>query len=329
LRLRRHRGDLLACGRRLRPAILHSHFGMIGWENLRVARCLAARHVVTFYGIDVGFYPRHDSRWLGRYHTMFAEVDRVLCEGPHMRRAVVALGCPEERVTVHHLGVELDAIPLRPRIWDGRSPLRVLIAAAFREKKGIPFALEALGRLRETTPLHITLVGETPPRASSAERQRILAAIDRWRLHDVVRRLGFLPHRELLREAYEHHLFLSPSVTAADGDTEGGAPVSLIEMAASGMVVVSTRHCDIPEVVIDDATGFLAPERDIDGLVTCLRKAVERRHQWPAMQRAARTHLQNGFDAMVQGRKLAALYLNLLGADECPVQEHPPAGVIA
>ena len=31
------------------------------------------------------------------------------------------------------------------------------------------------------------------------------------------------------------HLFLSPSVTAADGDTEGGAPVGLIEASATDL----------------------------------------------------------------------------------------------
>ncbi len=56
-----------------------------------------------------------------------------------------------------------------------------------------------------------------------------------------------------------HHLFLSPSVTAPDGDSEGGAPVSIIEAAATGMPVVSTTHCDIPQAVDDGVTRAARP----------------------------------------------------------------------
>ncbi len=71
--------------------------------------------------------------------------------------------------------------------------------------------------------------------------------------------MGYQPHSTLFAEAYRHHIFLSPSVTASTGDTEGGAPVSLIEMAATGMLIVSTTHCDIPEVIKHGVTGLLAP----------------------------------------------------------------------
>ena len=46
-----------------------------------------------------------------------------------------------------------------------------------------------------------------------------------------------------------------------------GLPVTLMEMAASGMPVISTRHADIPELVEHQRTGLLADERDVDGLV--------------------------------------------------------------
>ena len=69
-----------------------------------------------------------------------------------------------------------------------------------------------------------------------------------------------------MRRPTKHDVFLAPSVTASNGDTEGGAPVAIIEMAASGMPIVSTRHCDIPSVVLDGVTGLLAAERDSEGL---------------------------------------------------------------
>jgi len=72
--------------------------------------------------------------------------------------------------------------------------------------------------------------------------------------------LGCRAHAEFLDEALLCHLFLSPSVTAADGDTEGGAPVAIIEAAATGLPVVASLHADIPEVIRDGETGWLVKD---------------------------------------------------------------------
>ena len=114
-----------------------------------------------------------------------------------------------------------------------------------------------------------------------------------------------------MEEARRHHVFLSPSVTASDGDTEGGAPVSLIEMSASGMMIVSTTHCDIPGVILDGKTGLLAPERDVDGLVERLQWIVAHPEQWMEMQRAGRAHIEAEFDARRQGERLGEIYRDL------------------
>jgi len=87
----------------------------------------------------------------------------------------------------------------------------------------------------------------------------------------------------LLDEAYRNHLFVSPSVTAEDGDTEGGAPVTVIELAASGMPVVSSLHCDIPEVLQDGVTGLLAQEKDVAGIESKLNWLLDNPEIWETM----------------------------------------------
>jgi colanic acid/amylovoran biosynthesis glycosyltransferase len=312
LRVRRHLGLLREVIRREGAAVVHSHFGNIGWADAGALRGTAARHVVTFYGFDVNQLPRVSPRWRQRYHRLFDHVDRVLCEGPHMAECIRELGCPGEKVRVHHLGVQLGEIAFLPRVWDGSSPLRVLIAATFREKKGVPYALEALGRLSARVPVEITVVGEASPEPrSQAERVRIMGILDRYDLHDRTRLLGFQPQSVLMKEAYEHHVFLSPSVTAADGDTEGGAPVSIIEMAASGMPVVSTTHCDIPNV-LGGETGLLVGERDVDGLVAALERLADSAGTWDPMLRSVRNRLEREFSSELQGEALARVYDHLL-----------------
>jgi colanic acid/amylovoran biosynthesis glycosyltransferase len=314
LKLRRYLGYGVAIARQQTASILHSHFGDIGWTDLEIARRARLKHVVTFYGYDVNALPTLDSRWYERYHTLFQQVDQILCEGPHMAQCVVKLGCLAEKVRVHHLGIAIDQIPFQLRTWQPGEPLRVLIAASFSEKKGIPDALEALGQFHHEQPLEITIIGDARNHPESlTEKQKILATINKHQIQDCVSMLGYQPHTVMLETAYTHHIFLSPSLTASMGDTEGGAPVSLIEMAATGMPIVSTTHCDIPEVIQHGKTGLLAPERDITSLVNHLRWLTQHPDRWQEMAIAGRTHVEKEFSATIQGKKLAEIYRGLAG----------------
>jgi len=314
--VRRHLGFLARVARRVGAAVIHSHFGDKAWANLGAAKAAGARHVVTFYGYDMSSFPRQ-ALWRERFLELFDTVDLVLCEGPHMARGVVALGCPEEKVRVQHLGIRLDQLPFQPRRWHPGGKLRVLIAATFTEKKGIPYALAALGRLQHEVDLEITVIGDARQEVaeSRSEKETILAVIEAQGLADKVRLLGYQSHATLLKEAYDHHVFLSPSLTAKDGGTEGGAPVSIIEMAASGMFIVSSRHCDIPEVIQDGNTGFLANERDVDGLYDCLLRAIREPDKWPRMLACGRKHIETEFNAVIQGLRLAQHYESAIGGN--------------
>lgn len=314
LRMRRHMDYQISVGREVGAQIVHSHFGDAAWANLGAVRRLNAKHVVTFYGFDVNKLPTQFPAWRRRYRQLFDEADLILCEGSHMAQCIIRLGCPAEKLKVQHLAVDVKHIKFSPRQWRPGEPLKVLIAASFREKKGIPFAIEALGVLHKAIPVELTIIGdaEADP-ASQREKKIILDALERGGFSANARLLGYQSYETLFREAYQHHIFLSPSVTASDGDTEGGAPVALIEMAASGMPIVSTTHCDIPEIVQHGVTGLLAAERDVNGLVCHLKWFVENPEQWGDMLEAGRRHVELGYDLHTQGDNLITHYKALMG----------------
>lgn len=297
----------------LHPQVLHSHFGFYAWENMSVAQRNKLAHCVTFYGLDVNALPQSQPVWRFRYKELFNQANCILCEGPYMAESIRLLGCPKDKVRVHHIGVKLSDIPFRPRTWDSNGPLKILIAATFREKKGIPFALEALGQLQKEVPLEITIIGDaTADSRSRMEKKKILETIRKYRMKPIVRMLGFQTHSVLLEEGYKCHIFLSPSITASNGDTEGGAPVSIIEMAASGMPIISTKHCDIPSVIKHGKTGWLAEERDIEGLVEYLKWYVDHEDDWRKMLETGRAHIETEFNVQLQGIRLGQIYRDLL-----------------
>ncbi len=74
-------------------------------------------------------------------------------------------------------------------------------------------------------------------------------------------------------------MLIHPSVTATDGDSEGGAPTILLEAQAIGTPVVTTRHADIPHVVPEGAGVYLCAEHDVDALGEALVAALMRRRR--------------------------------------------------
>ena len=295
-----------------KPSVIHAHFGVGGYEFLHLKKMAPVPMITTFYGYDLSSLPKQNPEWIKRYRRLFDVGELFLVEGSHMMDILAALGCPKEKIVVQHLGVDLEKIKFIPRGIGNNGKVRVLIAGTFTEKKGIPYAIEAFGRVRRSNPnlkLELTIIGNsTGLLESKREKQKIIDMVNKYDLNECTRLLGYLPHSSFLMEAEQHHIFLSPSVHAVNGDIEGGVPVSIIEMSASGMPILSTTHCDIPEVVVDSKSGYLAPEREIDTLVDKLETMVLNPSMWKQMGEYGRNHIEAEYDLRKQVSMLETIY---------------------
>lgn len=313
LRWRQHPSSLTDALRAECPDVLHSHFGTSGWRNLPAVRRAGCRHVVTFYGGDASMVPHSMPWWRRRYRQLFAEVDLVLCEGPFLANSLVNLGCTREKARVFHFGIRTWEIPFQPRVWEPGMPLRVLMAASFRQKKGMPIGIQALDRLAAHHPVELELVGDAgSDAASQREKASIEDALRNLRHLRVVKRHGYVSKAALLEISARSHIFLCPSRTADDGDAEGGAPVVLLEMAAAGMIVVGSSHCDIPNQLRHQQTGLVAAEGSVESAAEALSWVATNPQRWAAICRAARADIEARFDARRQAVELADIYRHTL-----------------
>jgi colanic acid/amylovoran biosynthesis glycosyltransferase len=294
-------------------SILHSHFGNRGYFDLALKRKLDLPQVTTFYGHDASSLPQEE-RWKKRFKTLFQYGDLMLAEGHYMKKTLLELGCPDGKVKVQHLGVDLEKIPFIPRTLNNHHTVKILIAGTFREKKGITYALEAFAKLASHYKnLEVTLVGDAGRSQREVDyKKEIITLIGNRNIAHRVNYLGFLPYPAFIEEAKNNHIFLSPSIHPSDGETEGGAPVALIEMSAFGMPIVSTFHCDIPEVVIDGESGFLVPEKNTDELAERLEHLINHPELWETMGRAGRKHMEAEFNILTQAKRLETIYDSLL-----------------
>jgi glycosyltransferase involved in cell wall biosynthesis len=118
---------------------------------------------------------------------------------------------------------------------------------------------------------------------------------------------GSLPHRAVADLMRKSSIVCQPSVTAADGDSEG-LPTVALEAAATARPLVATRHSGIPEIVVDGTTGFLVAERDVRGLADRLLLLLENADLRRAMGEAGRRRIEERFDLGRQAERLEEIY---------------------
>jgi colanic acid/amylovoran biosynthesis glycosyltransferase len=302
-------GSLMAgaAARRWKPDLIHAHFGMRGWYSLGLRRDVGAPLITSFYGFDAWRLPHTSALWRQRFGELFAEGDGFLAEGPAMGERLVAIGCPRERVHVVRLGVDCAALPFDRKNFG--TPLRVLMMARFIEKKGLPDGLRAcVEAARLGTKLEVVVIGG--PGRGDADGERIEAELREIAgdLPGQVSFEGFLKPQQAREHLRKADIFLCPSKHASDGDAEGGSPLALTEAMALGLLCVGTRHCDIPEVIRDGETGYLAESGDVTGIAHCIVQAAGDPEWSRRMCEAGRAHIEKCFSTAAQVMELEAIY---------------------
>jgi colanic acid/amylovoran biosynthesis glycosyltransferase len=293
---------------RYRPAILHSHHAHRAFRDLSLRRRHDLPHVISTYGADVWQLFTHES-WRPKFREMFAECDLFLAEGPAMAAKIAELGCPEEKVAVLHLSVDLDAIVMQERRPDDDGTVRFLMCGRPTEKKGMVYGAQAFVMLAQKYPQIRLSVIATP---TLDEHHMVVRDVKQVLAEgNCADKFTWYEHQlfdEYIRLTREAHVFLSPSVLAANGDAEGGCPLTVIELSAAGMPIVGSDHCDIPEAVVDGEGGFIVPQRDAVALAERMEHLILHPEIWPAMGRAGRSRIDREFNQNRQPAKLEALY---------------------
>lgn len=281
--------------------VLHCQFGTLGplLCDLRDAGVVTGSLLVSFRGYDASQFPR---RHPGALERLFRHGDLFLPVSRSLAERIAALGCPRERIRVLHSGIDTARFRFRPRRPPADGPVRLVTVARLVEKKGLAYAIRAVAELRRRgRPVHYTILGDGPLH-DDLERLRRRCAVD-----EVIELAGWCTQDEVLAALGAAHLFLAPSVTAADGDQEG-IPNTLKEAMAMGLPVIATDHSGIPELVEDGRSGYLVPERDPTALADAVERLLAAPDTWEAMGRHGRQRVEEGFDNERLNDELIALY---------------------
>jgi glycosyltransferase involved in cell wall biosynthesis len=297
-----HDGQLLHDLRALDAALMHVHFATDGLTAYPLAAALQIPLIVTLHGYDVtmqqvGRNPLRSAAHRFRLGALQQRADVFLCVSEFIRRKALAAGFPERKLLVHHIGIDTDIF--KPTRSCNRNN-NVLFVGRLTEKKGCAYLIRAMVQVQRHVPsAKLIVIGEGQLRSSL----QTLAEC----LHVECEFLGRQDHLSVRRHIAEARLCAVPSVTAANGDSEG-LPMFLAEAQGLGVPVVATHHAGIHEGIVDGSAGLLSAERDVPQLAANILRVLGDDALHADLSRRGVELVKREFDLSLQTQALESIY---------------------
>jgi glycosyltransferase involved in cell wall biosynthesis len=236
--------------------------------------------VVSARGSDVNVYGGMPLiRPLLRYTLRHA--DGVIAVSGALKRRMVELGSPAERIAVIPNGVDVEKFsrvdPAEARSMLGLPTGRLVLAVGgLVPIKGFDLLIEAVSGLPD---ISLVLVGNGPAKAALRAQAR------RAGMESRVRFAGEIAHEQL-------HLWYSAADVLCLPSRQEGCPNVVLEALSCGTPVVASAVGGLPEIIISDHLGLLCDGRP-GPLRDTLRRALALR--WDAGAISAHTRQRHGW----------------------------------
>jgi glycosyltransferase involved in cell wall biosynthesis len=198
----------------------------------------------------------------------------------------------EDKIYIHHLGVDFAEFPYQP---DNRLPRKIVAVGRLGREKGFDYLLHAAHALKhQGIDIEVELVGD----GEEADTLRALA--QKLRIVERVKFLGWLTSAGVRNAMSQASVLVHPSPYIGDA-----VPTVIKEAMGLGTPVIASSVAGIPELLDSGRLGVLIPPKDVKALaeaITCLLSDDTRRREYVE---AARRYAEEEFDLWRNGRRLA------------------------
>lgn len=286
-----------------KPELVHAHFAVDACAVLPIVRRLRLPLIVTLHGYDVTRRDLYMRRWpatrayLRRREALWKQANLLLCVSEQLRRHALQQGFPEDKLIVHHIGVNLAQFtPAKER---PHRPI-VLFVGRLVEKKGCIHLIRAMQRVKNDIPsAQLVIAGDGPLRAAlESEAERLL--------HNYVF-VGRLSHQEVRRWMGCASVLAVPSIQAKDGDSEG-LPSVICEAMAAGVPVAAFAGEGASEALPEPLRSRLPAEGDDAGFADLIQCFLGDEKEWRHASVAGRCFVEKKFDLERQTQTLEEIY---------------------
>src|SRR6266487_1985534 len=275
---------------------LHAHFaGMAARTAFWIGKFFPITFSFTAHANDI-FAPRKFEIGLDK----LVGAARVVVTETDYAEKFLRERFPECADRIHRVYNGLNLAEFRRATFSSDPPSIVAIGRVI-VKKGFANLIRACALLVERgKSFRCEIVGEGP-----LENQ-LRAPIEQLRVQEFVRLPGPKPQHELRARLANASVFVLPSVPEPEGGMDN-LPSVIMEAMATGLPVVSTRVGGIPEMVIDNQTGFLVEPHDAVALAGAIEKVTNDRSLGERLGHAGYEWAQRLFSIEKNVRELCAL----------------------
>lgn len=242
--------------------VVFVEYGTVGAMVTEACRLANVPLVIHYHGFDV-HHQKTVAEYLPWYKKAFEYASAFIAVSNDMAIELKRLGAPADKVHVASCGVDVSKFPVLDIL---NKPKNFLAVGRFVEKKSPQSVVKAFKKVAEKfTDAKLWMVGQGP----LFEETKML--VTQLGLEQSVTLTGVLKTEQIKELMQQTRIFVQHSVTAKNGDKEG-TPVTILEAGSSGLAIVSTLHTGIKEAVLNNETGYLVPEYDIDGMANYMIK---------------------------------------------------------
>jgi len=240
------------------------------------------------------------------YETLFKRADAFLPVCKYFKDLAIRLGCPAEKIIVHHSAINCEQFFFRERKYTPGRKIQFVSVCRLIQKKGLNFAIEAIARINKRYKnIHYTIVGSGHLQSSLRKLAKKLKILNK------VTFFGWAEQDQVVNILDRSHIFLLPSITSKNGDEEGIAN-ALKEAMAKGLIPVSTTHAGTPELITEGVSGYLVPEKSAKKLAKKIEYIIEHPELWRSISLAARKKIEDEFETVKSITELEGIFYGLL-----------------
>ncbi len=217
----------------------------------KIAKLFPCKIIYHFHGASfMENYPDLSLFWKERFRELFECSDLVICLSNSWKRNIHSFA-PSANIVVVPNSISVPTYTNPPKEDD--TVLKITFLGRVGERKGIFDLLIVLKKLLDNDMKAKLSIG------GNGEIEKLLGEVKKLNIGNNVNYLGWVSPKTkdaLLRNT---DIFILPSY----GE---GMPMAILEAMSYSIPVISTPVGGIPELVIDNETGFLVEPGDIDNL---------------------------------------------------------------
>jgi len=259
-------------------------YGITGVAIVQIIRKLKIPLIIHFHGYDAYHFDLLANS-KSKYRELFEYASSIIGVSTDMVVQLEKIGAPSNKIIYNPYGPKEIFFELSPNYHSDH----ILALGRFVDKKAPYYLVEVLKNITNKYPnIRLDFIGDGPLLPLCKNLAKL------YGIEHAINFLGALPHEEVMNYFKRAFAFVQHSITAENGDKEG-TPVAVLEASAAGLPVIATRHAGIQDVIVENETGYLVNEHDVEGMINKLSLIIDDRKKCEEMGKAGRLRVRQNY----------------------------------